>query len=320
MGDLVCNFNNYCKKGCAHENSCTGELEKTLFEQMCMTQWLKGLISLWEAMGYHLKPFVDQLEGFLNPTIKGTVFENLTSEGMQRNIFEGEECWLAKDVLDCLKEFLVHTGNLQGTRQGSGSGNVQRTATYAKARQYNKFTHCGAIFSPLLFSVRDSYVVIAKTTPLDWYTRTIKQIFPYPEGQSSDVYFVIQKFGELSNEEALQDPYRQYPLVGGCLYYPELNDEIEVVPSHKITAYFVHTLYDRKEFGFPCFHALPLDKVGTLSPYCRLPAIIHFRIEFEYWMGGRCQYTKNEKGACEWVVEALIEIVEHQWCTIMARY
>lgn len=233
-------------------------------------------------MGYRLKPFVDRLEGFLNPTIKGTVFENLTSEGMQRSVFEGEECWLAKDVLDRLEEFLVHTGNLQGTRQGSGSGNVQRTATYAKARQYNKFTHRGAIFSPSSFSVRDSYVAIAKTTPLDWYAGTIKQIFTYPEGQSSDVYFVIQKFGELSNEEALQDPYRRYPLVGGRLYHPELNDEIEIVPSHKITAHFAHTLYDRKEFGFLCFHALPLDKVGTLSPYRRLPALIRFRIEFEY--------------------------------------
>jgi len=245
-------------------------------------------------MGYRLKPFVDRLEGFLNLMIKGTVFENLTSEGMQHNVFEGEECWLAKDVLNHLEEFLVHTGNLQGTRQGLGSGNVQPTATYAKARQYNKFTYHGAIFSPSSFSVRDSYVAIAKTTALDWYARTIKQIFTYPEGQSSDIYFVIQKLGELSNEEALQDPYCQYPLVGGHLYYPELNDEIEVVPSHKITAHFAHTPYNRKEFGFPCFHALPLDKVGTLSPYCRLPAIIHFRIN-------RCSqinilsYNKTEK-------------------------
>ena len=208
---------------------------------------------------------MDRLEGFLNPTIKGTVFENLTSVGMQHNIFEGEECWLAKDVLDCLEELLVRTEKLQGTRQGSGSGDVQCTMTYAKARQYNKFTHRGAIFSPSSFSIRDSYVVIAKATPLDWYAGTIKQIFTYPSGQSSDVYFVIQKFDELSNQEALQDPYRRYPLVGGRLYHPELNDEIEVVPSHKITAHFAHTPYDRKEFGFSCFHALPLDKVCTLT-------------------------------------------------------
>ena len=216
-------------------------------------------------MGYRLKPFVDRLEGFLNPTIKGTVFENLISEGMQRNVSEGEECWLAKDVLDRLEGLLAHTGNLQGTRQGLGSGNVQCTTTYAKARQYNKFTHRGAIFSPSSFSVRDSYVAIAKSAPLDWYAGTIKQIFTYPEGQSSNVYFVIQKFGELSNEEALQDPYRRYPLVGGRLYHLELNDEIDVVPSHKMIAHFAYTPYDRKEFGFPCFHALPLDKVGTLT-------------------------------------------------------
>lgn len=230
-----------------------------------MTQRLKGLISSCEVMGYRLRPFVDRFEGFLSPTIKGTVFENLTSVGMERDIFEGEECWLAKGVLDRLEELLVRTGKLQGTRQGSGSGDVQCTTTYAKARQYNKFTHRGAIFSPSSFSVRDSYVVIAKATPLDWYAGTIKQIFTYLSGQSSDVYFVIQKFDELSNQEALQDPYRRYPLVGGRLYHLELVDEIEVVPSHKITAHFAHTPYDRKEFGFPCFHALPLDKVGTFA-------------------------------------------------------
>ena len=218
-------------------------------------------------MGHRLRPFLERLEGFLNPTIKGTVFDNLTSVGMQRNIFEGEECRLAKDVLDRLEEFLVRTGKLQGTRQGSGSGDVPCTTTHVKARQYNKFTHRGAIFSPSSFSVRDSYVVITKkATPLDWYAGTIKQIFTYPSGQSSGVYFVIQKFNELSDQEALQDPYRRYPLVGGRLYHPELNDQIEVVPSHKITAHFAHTPYDRKEFGFPCFHALPLDKVGISAP------------------------------------------------------
>ena len=229
-----------------------------------MTQRLKGLISSCEAIGYRLRPFVDRLDGFLNPTIKGTVFENLTSVGMQRDVFEGEECWLAKDVLDRLEELLVRTGKLQGTSQGSGSGDVQCTTTYAKARQYHKFTHRGAIFSPLSFSVRDSYVVIAKATPLDWYAGTIKQIFTYASGKTSGVYFVIQKFEELSNQEALLDPYRRHPLVGGRLYRPKLNDEIKVVPSHNIAAHFAHTPYDRHEFGFPCFHALPLDKVGTL--------------------------------------------------------
>ena len=230
-----------------------------------MTQRLKGLISSCEAMGHPLEPFLNRVEGFLNPTIKGTVSENLTFMGMQCDVFKGEECWLAKDVLDRLEEFLVRTGKLQGTMQGSGSGDIQYTTTYAKARQYNKFTHRGAIFSPSSFSLRDSYVVIAKSAPLDWYAGTIKQIFTYPSGQSPDVYFVIQKFDELSNEEALQDPYRRYPLVGGRLYHPELNDEIEVVPSHKITAHFAYTPYDRKDFGFPCFHALPLDKVRTLA-------------------------------------------------------
>jgi hypothetical protein len=43
-------------------------------------------------MGPHLKPFVNWLEGFLNLMIKGTMFENLTSMGMQCDVLKGEEC------------------------------------------------------------------------------------------------------------------------------------------------------------------------------------------------------------------------------------
>ncbi len=98
----------------------------------------------------------------------------------------------------------------------------------------------------------------------------IKQIFTYPSGLPSklDTFFVIQKFEELSNQEALQDPYHNYPLVEGRLYHLGLEDKIEIMPSQEITAHFTYTLHDEKDFRFSCFHALPLDKV-TFSPYCR---------------------------------------------------
>lgn len=246
-------------------NLWAGELEKTLFERMCMTQRLKGHISTCEVTGNPMKPFFDGLEGYLNPTVKGTLFEDLTSVNMQQ---EGEECWLEKAVLVCLEEFLVRTGKSQNTRI---SGHVQGTATNtdAKARQYNKFSYRGAIFSPSSFSVRDSHVVIGRGAgtkiPRDWYAGKIKQIFMYPLRSPSRVYFVIQKFRELSSQEALQDPYRQFPLVGGRLYHPELEDGIELLPSQEIIAHFAHTPYGEHDFGFPCFHALPLDKVTHSS-------------------------------------------------------
>ena len=254
-------------------NLWTGELEKTLFEQMCMTQRLKAHISSYEVtgMGSPLKPFFDGFEGYLNPTVKGTLLENLTSVDTQQESFQGEECWLEKDVLKCLEEYLVRTRKSQNTRI---SRHVQGTETGAdgKARQYNKFSYRRAIFSPSSFSVRDSHMVIGRGAgtqaciPHDWYAGKIKQIFMHPFRSPSRVYFVIQKFKELFSQEALQDPYRQFPLVGGRLYHPELGEEIEVVASQEIIAHFAHTPHDEQDFGFPCFHALPLDKV-TLSSH-----------------------------------------------------
>ena len=245
-----------------------GELEKTLFERICMAQRLKGHISLCEGMGNSLKPFFDGFEGYLDPKVKGTLFENLTSVNMQQKVFQGEECRLEKDVLKHLEEFLVRIGKSENPRV---SGHVQGTATNAgaKARQYQKFSYRGAIFSPYLFSDRDSHVVIGRAgirIPSDWYAGKIKQIFTYPFSSPSRVYFVIQKFRELSSQEGLQDPYRRFPLVGGRLYHPELEDEIELVTSQEIIAHFAHTPHDERDFGFPCFHALPLDKV-TLSSH-----------------------------------------------------
>lgn len=237
---------------------------------MCRTQRLKALVSTCDVMGHRLKPFVDRLGDYLNPTIKGTVFEHLGTVGVQ-DISQGEECWLDKDVLRCLGDLLVHKGNISDAGCVSG-GRIQ---PHAKATQFNKFIQRGAIFSPSSFSVRDSHVVVCKG---DWYAGKIKQIFAYPPRPPSklEAYFVIQRFKVLSDEEALRDPYRNYPLVGGRLYHLELEDKIEVVPSQEIAAHFAHTLHDEKDFGFPCFHALPLDKV-KFSPYCRFGNVDSFQ-------------------------------------------
>jgi len=238
----------------------TGELEKTLFERMCMAQRLKGLISSCEVMGleHQLKSFAERFRDYLDPMVKGTLSEDLTSVTTQQGVFQGEECWLEKDVFKRLEELLVRTGKSQDTRV---SECVRGFAIDATARQYNKFTHRSSLFSPSSFSSRDSHVVVGSGIPGEWYAGKIKQIFEYPIRPPSKVYFAIQRFRELSAKEASQDPYRRFPLVGGRLYHPELEDRIEVVPSQEIIAHFAHTPQDERDFDFPCFHALPLGKV-----------------------------------------------------------
>jgi|SRR6266702_175151 len=248
----------------------TGKLEKTLFEQMCMVQRLQGLISSCEHLGHHLQPLVDQLGNYINPTVKGTVFEDLTSIDTQWDAFQGEECWLEQGVLKHLMELFA--------RMGKSSHNI--TIMPAKARQYNKFSHRGAIFSPSYFSIRDSHVAIGDWIAGDWYAGKIKQIFTIPFGPSSKAYFVVQRFKEFSVQEAQQDPYHQYSLVGGCLYHPELKDTIEVVMVQGIIAHFAYTPHDKQAFSLPCFHALPLDKVPP-TPYHTMKSTDFVRIEYK---------------------------------------
>jgi hypothetical protein len=195
----------------------------------------------------------DRLEQYLNPTLKGTVFEDLTPTDMQSDGPQGEECWLEQGVLTHLKELFVR----------AGKAFHESTATPAKAWQYDKFWHRGFIFSPSSFSIRDSHVVIGNRIPGDWHAGLIKQIFTVAFESSSEAFFVVQRFKEFSADEAKRDPYRQFPLVGGRLYHCELEDKIEVVTAQDIVAHFAHTPHDKQTFGLPCFHALPLDKAPS---------------------------------------------------------
>jgi hypothetical protein len=111
-------------------------------------------------------------------------------------------------------------------------------------------------------------VAIGKGVPEGWYAGKIKQIFTHSVLQPSEVYFVVQKFRELSPQLESRDPYRQFPLVGGRLYHPELKGELEIVTTQEIIAHFAYTPLEEEDFGFPCFHALPLDKV--IPPSCNI--------------------------------------------------
>ncbi len=246
MEDLVCNLALLQSRQRNYLRDMTGELETTLFERMCMIQKLRGLISSCALMENRLKPFTDRLESYLNPIIKGTVLEDLAPHA-----FRGEECYLEQGVLRCLQELLTHTGR---------AFDVNIITGRVQATQYTKFVHHGSIFSPSSFSVRDSHVIIGKGIPGDWYAGKVIQIFTL--GSASEPYFVVQRFKELSVQEAQQDPYRRYPLVAGRLYHPELEDETEVVTLQELIAHFAHTPHDSQTFGFPCFHALPLNKVS----------------------------------------------------------
>ncbi|SRR6266404_1049041 len=220
-----------------------GELEKTLFERMCMAQKLRSLVSSCEFMGHRLKPFADRLGSYLTPAIKGTLLEDL---GPQQEVVGGKECRLDQSVVKNLQQHLHYRPILPNL----------------KVMEHDKFVHRGFVFSPSSFSLRDSRVAINKGGCGDWYAGEIKQIFTI--GASSNAYFVIQKFRELSAQRAQRDPYRRYPLVGGRLYHPEIEGEIDVVTSQEIISHFAHTPFDEEKFGFPCFHALPLNKVLLL--------------------------------------------------------
>lgn len=141
--------------------------------------------------------------------------------------------------------------------------------------KHDKLSRYGVSFSTINRVPQDSYVAVGRKVPDDWHAGRILSIFTYthkgptPELVGhTETYFVVQKYEELTQMDAMHDPYRRLPFIGGRLYYDKVKDP-ELVTPEEILCHFARTPFEHPDIASPCIHALPLDRVCcfiTLSP------------------------------------------------------
>lgn len=124
---------------------------------------------------------------------------------------------------------------------------------------YHKYKH----------SAKDCYVIIGDIQHL-WSAYRIEDIFrhtsnPNERNSTTATYFVLRKYKELNQTDFAQDVYRQFPIVGGGLFYNEFEEELELKKSVDILCHFALTPFSKDDINMrkDCIHALPIDRVRT---------------------------------------------------------
>ncbi|KAI6094162.1 hypothetical protein EDD16DRAFT_1529386 [Pisolithus croceorrhizus] len=86
------------------------------------------------------------------------------------------------------------------------------------------------------------------------------------KGEEDVAFAVILRYAPLSDTDAEQDPYRQFGILAGCLYYDKLEAPIITRASH-LLAPFAKTPFKLDYIVKPVVHVLPLYKANRQNSY-----------------------------------------------------
>jgi len=78
---------------------------------------------------------------------------------------------------------------------------------------------------------------------------------------TDNVFAVISCYTPLNETDAKLDPYRQFGMVAGCLYYDKL-EAPSVICASSFLMSFAKTPFKLENITQPVVHALPLYKVS----------------------------------------------------------
>ena len=121
-------------------------------------------------------------------------------------------------------------------------------------------THLGVSFSTCKASLGNSHVIIGDYPHGSWYAGRIMQIFVLAHRGMTHpgrCFAVIDRFRELSSQDAAMDPYRKYPaFLAGRLFYQDTAPAI--ITFDHVICHFAATPVDCRGIRQRCLHVLPL--------------------------------------------------------------
>lgn len=123
-----------------------------------------------------------------------------------------------------------------------------------------------ARFSVSSVSLGDSQVVFGDYPDGDWSAGRIEDMFVWPKGGRRDrenrelaAFCLVKTFKPLSEDDAVQDPYRVFGPTGGRLFY-EGGYQTTVLHIDEIKCHFAGIARKPQYIQAGCLHVLPLDR------------------------------------------------------------
>jgi hypothetical protein len=247
-----------------------------------MNQRLRGIISTLH-LDESLKKLTSAFAQHFGSNEKGTLMSDLHAFGSSPNPALASEQKLTRqerlghrtsELLEAYEEqqaLRASPGTIYGHRQvhhseAAGAKSCRRGIRLGV--KHNSFGRGCITFSSFNHIRRNSYIAVGRNIPDGWYAGRIQEIFTYthrgpiPEMVHHTVtYFVVEKFKELTEADALHDPYRKQPFIAGRLYYEAFEDDLELIPLQDICCHLALTPFRSTFIEHGCIHALPLDRV-----------------------------------------------------------
>ncbi|KIK12842.1 hypothetical protein PISMIDRAFT_18445 [Pisolithus microcarpus 441] len=142
----------------------------------------------------------------------------------------------------------------------------------------------GVIFQPAARSQWNSHAMVQLPGPHGdiQIAAQILALFVL-KGEEDAIFVVISRYVPLSDADAEQDPYPQFGVLAGCLYYDEVEAPMVTRASH-LLAPFAKTPFKLDCIVKPVVHVLPVGRTDfwvSISGLglLRIPSVPHFTID-----------------------------------------
>lgn len=261
----------------------TGEMEITYMNRICRASNFQALLrdpSLRDSAA----DFVSAYEVLLDEDRRGTRLKELfshrvDSSGQIIGVRDPEKRKLATLHDQHYSALLTALNSIEGEQRYSDCRqNVHIPGSiflHNKAYLHKGVSLRGVSYRSVDHSTKDCNIIFTKPDEDWWRAGVIVKVFTHPriaEENGScknieELFLVIEQFLPLSDPDSQRDPYRQFPRIGGRLFYQKRDPTLLVLRSAEIDCHFALTPLDGDEFGIVdgVIHALPLDRVSTFS-------------------------------------------------------
>lgn len=232
-----------------------------MFKQFCMGQNLRALFSA-QDIPPEIHPIISQYETTFTADIRGTFLND--DLGFNENFVKEEETaqWkasdlsiLPNDIHGLLKQWIT-------VRDPEYLNAVPRTA-YMR----NKIGRLGQHFRPLSMSLADCNVIFNwHGHDQHWSAGSIQSIFShtrYAQGgaRKTQTFAVVNEYSPLLQADIPKDHFRNFPVVGGRLFYRSPQRKVVLMSMDDIHCHFALSAIEVPGIS-EIVHVLPLDRVS----------------------------------------------------------
>lgn len=136
----------------------------------------------------------------------------------------------------------------------------------------DKLPDRGVVYRTSRTADGDSQIIFTVDGETKWRAGRIQEIFTYKQTgdgeQFQQMFLVAREYVHLTPEHSAHDPYKNFPIAGGRLFYEKFTETLRLLTVDDIVSHFgaIPRLLPGTAVPVQCLHVLPLDKVSALLP------------------------------------------------------